>query len=631
MRLKYISSIFILFCSLQAELSLALSDHDIAKDQAWQALLVYSPRNIGSPSSLVDDPAFFLSPVGKYDPLDELVKNLARARSEEMITQSSEESFLCRFPARYEFLKTHYKDLKRDVEECARTRQYLDAINPEAASLVFSSYYLSNPASMMGHTFLRFHSKTKVGGISSPLLDYALNFAANPTAANPLLYMYLGMFGGFPGTFSLQPYHQKIAEYAQYESRDMWEYKLDLTPVDVRRLLLMTLDVGPYYINYFYMDENCSYIMLFLIDAARPGLHLAKHFRSIVTPSDTIKLVHEKGLVSEIRLIPSQRTRFLDIYDRLSPAERKIFETALVNTKIAANDLRDLSEPKQAHILDAIVEYIHFEEKLIGDRRAEVYGNLLGQALLLRAQSKAPPPPEIPMVATRQPHLTHYNKRLSLGFRQEYLNASRARDSYIQIVGRPSFHDLETFGLGLPPTHGIQLGKTVIDYSPEKAKFYLQEFSVVEIQSMQSFSRVNRIPAWKIHGGMKREFGYRDPARKVNDFFLAGGPGVAMELLDGSFLLALYTDVGVHVASEHDKNSFVVHGGITPQINIQFPAYTRLNMYTRQLAYSYGAERHRWESRLSLASEVYNGLHAQIYFQDMTFSHEAGALLNYYF
>lgn len=105
-------------------------------------------------------------------------------------------------------------------------------------------------------------------------------------------------------SFSLSPYYSKVGEYAQYESRDLWEYELDLSAEEVRRLFLTTLELGPHVINYFYIDENCSYIMLFLLDAARPSLKLASLFRSIVTPTDTIRAVFDAGVVRSVPVPP---------------------------------------------------------------------------------------------------------------------------------------------------------------------------------------------------------------------------------------------------------------------------------------------------------------------------------------
>lgn len=171
----------------------------IGTSAQWRALLFYSPRNIFSSNSLVDSPAFFLSPKGHKDRA-ELRQNIKFALISEHAALTLE-SYRCRFPARYEFLKNFLSDLKKQVEDCPHIKEYLTGVAPESITLVFSSFYLNNPASMMGHTFLRFNSGKNGKIIKSPLLDYALNFSASQTSTNPFVYTVLGLSGGFGGKF----------------------------------------------------------------------------------------------------------------------------------------------------------------------------------------------------------------------------------------------------------------------------------------------------------------------------------------------------------------------------------------------------------------------------------------------
>ena len=53
-----------------------------------------------------------------------------------------------------------------------------------------------------------------------PLAAYALNYAANANPSdNGAFYAYKGIFGGYPGVFSIVPYYQKIKEYSELENR----------------------------------------------------------------------------------------------------------------------------------------------------------------------------------------------------------------------------------------------------------------------------------------------------------------------------------------------------------------------------------------------------------------------------
>ncbi|MEI8617212.1 DUF4105 domain-containing protein [Pseudoalteromonas sp. B193] len=71
------------------------------------------------------------------------------------------------------------------------------------------------------------------------LLAFAVNFAAEPDGSdNAAMYALKGLIGSYPGKFSLMPYYKKVREYNDLESRDIWEYKLNLSEPQVELILL---------------------------------------------------------------------------------------------------------------------------------------------------------------------------------------------------------------------------------------------------------------------------------------------------------------------------------------------------------------------------------------------------------
>lgn len=83
------------------------------------------------------------------------------------------------------------------------------------------------------------------GETSNALLDYGLNHAAHPTTLNPILYPIMGLSGMFPGMISMMPYYVKVQEYNNAESRDLWEYDLNLTPAEISMMLASVLNFQP--------------------------------------------------------------------------------------------------------------------------------------------------------------------------------------------------------------------------------------------------------------------------------------------------------------------------------------------------------------------------------------------------
>ncbi len=224
---------------------------------AWRAQLFYVDRVVRRRSSLIDSPEFFFAKNGKSDLRAELHASVD-AIFLPPNPQKPDDHALCKFPRRSAWLIENLQIDRKLIPTiyCRELDQFLQRQSVKGISLVFASYYLNNPASMFGHTFLRLHRGKGPGqGEPNALLDSAVNFAANPTTTNALLYSWLGMTGGFPGTFSLMPYYLKVQEYNNSESRDLWEYPLNLSQQQVDNLMLTLWELGPVQIDYWYIDE----------------------------------------------------------------------------------------------------------------------------------------------------------------------------------------------------------------------------------------------------------------------------------------------------------------------------------------------------------------------------------------
>src|SRR5262249_48813374 len=149
-------------------------------------------------------------------------------------------------------------------------------MDPDSITLIFASYYLNNPASMYGHTFLRLNKKGRSD--KDRLLDYVVNFAAVTDSNNGIMFAIRGLMGGYSGKFSTLPYYMKVQEYNNLESRDLWEYTLTFTPAELERLVRHLWEMGSAEMDYYFFNRNCSYQLLPLLEVARPSLHVADPF-----------------------------------------------------------------------------------------------------------------------------------------------------------------------------------------------------------------------------------------------------------------------------------------------------------------------------------------------------------------
>ena len=237
--------------------------------------------------------------------------------------ETSDNSAQCIFPRRLLWLKSKLDDPNTQIpyKNCKKLNDWLERIQGKGISIVFSSSYVNNPASMFGHTFLKIHRARH------SLTDFGVNFSAKPNTTFLPLYALYGLIGVFPGYFSLLPYSVKTQEYAHFENRDLWEYEIDFNEYDTQMLLLSLWEVGENRINYFYLDENCSLILLYLLEASKFDINFTNQFLLFVNPSDTLRVLKQKkNFIKNMVYRPSQLQKFYHSYEVLNSEQRKLFD-----------------------------------------------------------------------------------------------------------------------------------------------------------------------------------------------------------------------------------------------------------------------------------------------------------------
>ncbi|MBI5534504.1 MAG: DUF4105 domain-containing protein [Deltaproteobacteria bacterium] len=492
----------------------------LASKTQWLRLGHYQPRTFGGHKSEVDGAPFFLDPNGKFDPAAELeatVRGLFAANGAE----GDEEHALCRFPARRIWLEQQLGiDTSRlPTKNCRRQTLHWNRLQAQSVTLVFSSYYLNNPASGYGHTFLRINRAPDPNSTKRPdLLNYGVDFSANVDTSNALIYAIKGFSGMFSGTFKLLPYFYKVREYNDYESRDLWEYELGLTPGQVRMLVAHLWELGQTFFQYFYLDENCSYHILALVEACSADYRLLEYLSNPVLPADTIKALHRNpGLVKSVRFRPSVRTQFRQRLAALSSAERDAVAALADDPDAPLPDT--LTQEQKARVLDAALDQVDFRfaKDLIDEENAAQVtpGAVRKQRLeerraeiLVPTESLSDEPPW-----NRRPELSHPSTRLALAS-----GASTHGAGYAEIGYRMNLHDLAD-----PPRGYPEMAQ--IEFMPIKMRFWYQEhtvrvedFSAVSVVSLAPQDRFDRRMTWHVRAGGTR---IRDAG--CNDCFMGLG------------------------------------------------------------------------------------------------------------
>ena len=246
--------------------------------------------------------------------------------------------------------------------------------------------------------------------------------------------------GGYPGLFALVPYREKLAEYSRLENRDLWEYKLNLTPEETGRMVEHVWELKQVRFDYYFFDENCSFRLLELMEIARPGIELTEQFPLTAIPTDTVRAVKNAGLIERIDYRPSREKELLARAEPLDHAERDWAKRlADDDSLLDAPDFKALPMLRQALIQDAAFRLVRY--RATGQARDS--GIASRSYNLLRAINRNPPP-DLQVERPGQPEDGHESRTW------QFAVGSRDDRAFAEYGLRMAYHDLADNAYGFP-------------------------------------------------------------------------------------------------------------------------------------------------------------------------------------
>lgn len=543
-------------------------------ERTWKILLHYEKAGSGV-ESLVDDTKFFLAPDGKKNPRTELEATIAGFFQQET---GDVEHPQCRFIARYAWLKEQLSidEARLPRVECAKWKEALASMKPKSAVLVFPAAHGNGPSSMFGHTLLRIDSDKR-----NELLSHAVSYAAYTEQSGGLAYAFRGIFGYFKGYFSILPYYEKVTEYNNIDHRDIWEYDLNFSEHEVLRMVMHMWELKDVYSDYYFFDENCSYDLLYLLEAARPSLELTDKFRnglkSWVIPTDTVRVIKESGIVTKINYRPSQATRILFLASQTESAYQDV-AADIVKQKTSPQAVlkANIAPEKKKQILDLAVELIQyrFSRKELGkeDYQKQFLAALNARSTLGVSTADAAPVPSTP------PEQGHLPGKFSVGA------GYRTGSYFTELIWRAAYHDL------MDPDDGYVEGAQ-INFFDLRGRYYfreeqvrLQSLRLIDIFSLATRDKFFRPVSWKVNTGLEQEVLSDGEEHLIGRLNVGGGVAYSSRLLGTSYLM-LDADL-IAGGALADNFSFGVgpSAGILKNVN----DFWKIRLSARSLFYSLG-------------------------------------------
>ena len=502
-RCKFLLLLALLVTSAHADNSSLLTQlqKQATQQKLWQQSewinLLHFEGNGETPDdfkSSIRDKHFFLAEDGSNNAETELRATIAGFYDTKL---KDDQNPQCIYIARFNWLKN-----KLDIEpaslpavNCKKYINWRKNIQPERVTLIFPTYHLNSPSSMFGHTLLRLDPGIDKG--DSKWLSVAVNFGANtPDGENSLLYAYKGLAGGYPGLFVTDYYYKKIQEYNRIEHRDIWEYRLNLTPEETELMVTHLWELQDINFDYYFFDENCSYRLLELLEVARPGTELTDEFIITAIPIDTVKAIQKVGMIESLEYRPARATTLSYMLEQIPEQHHEIAIQLSKNIETSKSPaFTNLTKDEQRELIEIAYTYLRYQQAEEG--RDPAIAKQSFQLLKLRNTYPKSKNPTVP--APVSPDKGHGSKRTSFAL------GKRLDNYYGEFGFKMSFHDLEDNEEGFLQGAQINIGSLQIR-AEENETIRLYKLDLIDIFSLAPRTEFFKPVAWRVYTGFERQF-----------------------------------------------------------------------------------------------------------------------------
>lgn len=327
-----------------------ISDSKISRlsnSESWYGIIDFNKGDLE-----IKNQSGYLADIQNFSPQKEL--KLSINKYKEFL--KGDNDFFCKYPARAIFISENFQEIpKIDLSNCVEYSLWIENDSIQSISFLYVTGYLKNPASFFGHTLLKFNRYSD--GDYQPLLERSLNYGAETNDDAALPYVIKGLIGKYKASLQDESFFRLSAQYQEFQMRDIYEYKLDLSDYQKNIILAYTFEMKSKSYDYYFLGDNCAYRINRILGIALEGEPMPK--TPWKAPIDLLIKINDSGLVSQVIYHPSQTTRTLSSIESLNKTDKEVLYKVFNKNFF---DIYNVDSLDSLNLKLAAIEYLNYKK-----------------------------------------------------------------------------------------------------------------------------------------------------------------------------------------------------------------------------------------------------------------------------
>lgn len=300
----------------------------LSKSPVWRRLL---HLHQGKPQ--ISDSNFLIT-WPRFSPEAELLATV------DLIRQEGQKA-ACRFPARTFWLQNQGFEFSAvDTNACPEILEFTSKAPFERLELIFADESVTQPASILGHSFLSFE-----GSLNDRKIQHAVSFYTHAETINLPKLLWESLITGKEGIFALTPWAIEEKKYLEDEQRNLWRYEIKTDPYERALIRNHLFELRHARLTYFFQNYNCATLLNNILGLTGK---LPDNSRQWTTPKDVVKDAYTANLVT------TTRVQLSDAWLTHQVASRTADAAPLRKVLLASDAHKDLPNSRSWQVADKV-------------------------------------------------------------------------------------------------------------------------------------------------------------------------------------------------------------------------------------------------------------------------------------